>query len=99
RDDLVTGVQTCALPILEKGNPLGDTPLNAPFDVVAGDFNNDGHLDLAVTNTGSGNVSHSSGHAGDLSNFIEANAGSEQASENVRSEERRVGKRWRTRGR
>ena len=66
-----------------KGNPLGDTHLDAPFGIVAGDFNHDGHLDLAVTNSGSNNVSQNSGHPGDVSNFTDANSGSDQLTENV----------------
>jgi hypothetical protein len=65
---------------LEKGNPLGNTNLDAPFGIVAGDFNHDGRLDLAVTNSGS-SVSTSAGHAGDVPNFTEADPGS--GSENV----------------
>ncbi len=59
---------------IETGNPTTGAPLSAPFGIVAGDFNHDGRLDLAVTNSdnGSNNVSlflgngdgtfHSAGH-------------------------------------
>src|SRR5262249_47329995 len=42
---------------LEAGDPTGGAPLNAPFGVVAGDFNHDGHLDLAVNNSDNGSDS------------------------------------------
>src|SRR5207302_10976233 len=65
---------------LENGHPLGNINLDAPFGIAAGDFNHDGHLDLAVTNSGS-SVSTSAGHAGDVPNFTDTDAGS--GSENV----------------
>src|SRR5438552_14772907 len=80
RDDLVTGVQTCALPICPAPAPTPEpTPTPTPTPPSA---------DLSTT------ISHGATRAGDPLVFtvVVTNAGPDQADNTSRSEERRVGK-------
>src|SRR5207244_6027570 len=83
RDDLVTGVQTCALPISSSlTNSTGSIlSVTTSWHVVgSGDFNGDGNIDLVARNNASGS---------DLTQIWYMNS-TQQTS--TRSEERRVGK-------
>src|SRR5207249_9756937 len=82
RDRNVTGVQTCALPIL-KGTYAGSATYPASFGVTvfSGEFTADG----AST-------------TGNISGHEDVGAPSGSVSDEVRSEERRVGKEWRCGG-
>src|SRR5690606_41116219 len=85
RDFHVTGVQTCALPIfaLPRNNPLG-APTGTPLDSI-----------LAPQFRGSGPLQDQGGRSG-LRMPEQLTAGVSVRPIDKRSEERRVGKRWRT---
>src|SRR3989441_7258480 len=84
RDKLVTGVQTCALPILtytagSNGTLTGSSPQTV-------DYNASGTLVTALPNTGY----HFTG-------WSDGSTAAARTDSNVRSEERRVGKEGRSR--
>src|SRR5207237_7249601 len=84
RDSSVTGVQTCALPIFPAAGDGGDRP-DGPDLLEVGGAVDLGGVEQLLPDLGDEVPQHEDG--GDLA-----------ARRGHRSEERRVGKEWRTRG-
>src|SRR3546814_3730308 len=89
---LVTGVQTCALPIFKVQSRTADALGLATGDFTVSDLEKDGVATRYRVTTNSGEKY--SCYVTSTSGFVGFMSGGSSVSDAVRSEERRVGKEW-----